>query len=242
MLQVTANTKVSDIEAQNPEMLAVLKSTGIFSDGKDTDISIGDLCYEFGLHPQVILNMLGQAKAVEIPDGVDLQAIQNMELVELVEHIEKEHHDYLRDRLPRIVELASQVSESRDEPDFIELEKLLIRVSNELLEHLAHEEEALFPMCRDMKDGGEVQPTACGSKVAGPIECMKREHGDCKKDLEEMKKLAGDYEMPAGGDEATFELLSLLAELEQNTLQHIYKEDEHLFPRALDTQIAQKNG
>jgi len=238
-LELSTNTTVAEIEAASPEMLQVLKASGIFSDGGDTDKTIGELCYEFGLHPQIILNMLVQVEPVVVPDGINPAAIQVMGLVELVEHIEKDHHEFLRERLPRIVKLAAEVSEAREE--FVELEKLLIRMAGELEEHLLHEEEALFPMCRDLERDGEIQATACGSKVAGPIECMKREHNDCQGDLAEMRKLALDYELPGGASEAVVELWGLLAELEQNTVEHIYKEDEHLFPRALDTQIALKN-
>jgi len=236
MFQLSSNSTVAEIEASSPEMLVILKSSGIFKDGDETDISIGQLCFNFGLHPQVILNMLAQATPKEIPDGIDVSAIEAMGLVELVEHIEKEHHEFLRDRLPVIVKLANEVAE-KDE-SYIELEKLLIRVAGELEEHLLHEEEALFPMCRDMEKDGAIKATACGDKVAGPIECMKREHNDCSEDLATMRELAHDYELPAGADESLIKLLSYLAEFEANTVHHIYKEDEQLFPRALDTQIA----
>jgi len=236
MFQLSSNTTVAEIAEVSPEMLQILKSSGIYKDGDETDISVGRLCFEYGLHPQIIVNMLAQATPIEIPDGIDVAAIEQMGLVELVEHIEKEHHEFLRERLPVIVKLANEVVE-QDE-SYIELEKLLIRMAGELEEHLLHEEEALFPMCHDMEKDGAIKPTACGDKVAGPIECMKREHNDCAEDLAKMRELAHEYELPAGGGETLIKLFSYLAEFEENTVHHIYKEDEHLFPRALDTQIA----
>jgi len=236
MLELSQNTTVSEIEAANSEMMKILIGTNIFREGQDASQTIGEICLNHGLHPQILINMLAKAKAPEIPDGIDPATLDNMELMELVDHVIDDHHDFLRDRLPKIVELARKVAKERTE-QYAELHELLERIAVELEEHLLHEEEALFPMCRDMESVGAIQPTACGDKVAGPIECMKREHNDSKKDFDQIRKLTDDYHMPSDGDEDVFKLMSYLAEIDSNTMEHIYKEDMHLFPRAMDKQI-----
>ncbi len=244
MFELSSETKIAELDAENPAMIRVLNSTGMYSEGDDADRTIDNLCLDFGLNPMIILNMLARVQAERPPD-IDISELEGMTLVQVVEHIESEHHAFLREILPVTVELVERVAGEYGAGDdrLIELQALFTKLADELENHMLHEEEALFPMCRDMEaDDGTIKPTRCGDAVGGPIACMENDHIVAKQALASLRELTDNFTVPEAADEDYREMLERLSRVDQNTVVHIHKEDQLLFPRALDTQAALRNG
>ncbi len=110
MLELSDKTSVAELEDGYPATLATLKSTGMFRDGDDTAITLGELCMSFGLHPQIILDMLQRALLREAPADIDISELEALSLPDLVSHIETVHHKTLREKLPIAVERVGQVA------------------------------------------------------------------------------------------------------------------------------------
>ena len=108
--------------------------------------------------------------------------------------------------------------------------------------HLLHEEEALFPMVRDMETDGAIQPTRCGDAVGGPILCMENDHEVVREELGRLRELTDDYAVPANACMKYRKVLELLGEFNQNTVVHIHKEEKVLFPGAIKAQGALREG
>ena len=49
MLKLSARTTVGELMAGPPALYATLKSTGLFRDGDDPGVMLGQLCWSFGL-------------------------------------------------------------------------------------------------------------------------------------------------------------------------------------------------
>jgi regulator of cell morphogenesis and NO signaling len=240
MLELSTETRVTELEADHPATLATLKSTGIFHDGDDADVTVGDLCMNVGLHPQIILSMLQRAQLSEAPSDIDISELDGLSLTEIVKHIESVHHTSLRKTLPVIVELVRQVAAAYGDGDerLYKLQALFEKMAVDLEDHMLHEEEALFPMCRSMVENGEIKATRCGDRVGGPIQCMKNDHDQVKQELAQLSELTDGFTQPAGADKQYHEMLEQLKHFGQDTVLHIHKEDHLLFPRALETQAA----
>lgn len=146
-------------------------------------------------------------------------------LAELIEHIEGYYHSRLRAELPELIALAAKVEAAHAEKPSCPtgLRDHLALVQEGVLDHLAKEEQILFPMIRSGR----------GALAVGPINVMESEHLDHAVNLRKTRKLTADLVAP---DEAcaTWRALYLrLADLEAELMDHIHLENNILFRRVL---------
>jgi regulator of cell morphogenesis and NO signaling len=244
MFELSSNTRVTELQEQSPAMLDALMSTGIFRKGDNPDTTIDELCRGFGLNPAILLQILVRARAAEVPLTIDVSELDGMTLTQVVENIESLHHDYLRETLPVIGELIDRVVSVHGAGDdrLSDVHELFGGMSAALENHMLHEEEALFPMVRDMENDGAIKPTRCGSAVGGPIACMENDHEAVLKELGRLRELTDNYAAPENACRTYRKMLEQLGQFNQNTVVHIHKEDKVLFPGALAAQAALNGG
>jgi len=246
LLELTSQTRVAEIQAESQAMLKALMTTGIFREGDNTEVTIDELCGTYGLNPLFIIAPLKKAWDTEVPSTIDISELNGMTLTQVVENIETEHHAYLRETLPIIGALLTRVVQAHGDSDsrLGQLYELMDKMAADFESHVLHEEEALFPMVRDMEmDDGTIKPTRCGQAVAGPIMCMENDHNVVKEELVRIRKLTDDYAVPGFACMTYRNLLETLSQFDQNTVRHVHKEDEVLFPYALKAQAAlRENG
>ena len=240
MLELSSNTRVTELQDQSPAMLDALMATGIFPDGDDPETTIAELCWGFGLNPIIILRTLARAQAKEAPSDIDVSDLDDLTLTQVVENIESLHHLYLRETLPVIGELVDRVASVHSASDerLIEIQKLFGKMAEDLQNHMLHEEEALFPMVRDMESEGAIKPTRCVDAVGGPITCMENDHELMQAELKKLHQLADDYAIPEHACMTYRNMLEQLSRFSQNMVVHIHKEDKVLFPGAIKAQAA----
>jgi regulator of cell morphogenesis and NO signaling len=240
MFELSTDTRISDLTTKQPAMLAALKATGMFRGGGNTDMTIGELCMDFGLNPRIIFNVLQQAQTDEPPPNIDISELDDLSLAEIVDHIESVHHVPLREKLPAIVEQLVQIAADYGANDerLYDLQVLFEKMAADIENHMLHEEEALFPMCRSMSENGKITVTRCGNRVGGPIQCMKNDHKQVKQDLNRLRDLTDGFTAPEGVSDQYRGMLEQLKHFGQDTALHMHKEDHLLFPRALETQAA----
>jgi regulator of cell morphogenesis and NO signaling len=244
MFELSSETSITELEAESAAMKAALLSTGIFREGDDPDVTIAELCWDFGLNPLIILNTLVRARAAEAPSNIDVSELDGLTLTQVVENIESTHHDYLRETLPVINELVDRVVDAHGAGDerLTEVQTLFAKISTDLENHMLHEEEALFPMVRDMEIDGAIKPTRCGETVGGPIACMENDHKLAREEIGQLRELTDGYAVPTNACMTYRKMLEQLRQFEQNTIVHMHKEEKVLFPGALKTQAALRNG
>jgi regulator of cell morphogenesis and NO signaling len=244
MFELSSETRVNELEAESPAMMQALKSTGIFRDGSNAELTIGELCWDYGLNPLIILNTLARAQAAESPSDIDVSELDGMTLTQVVEHIEATHHAYLRATLPVIGELLGRVVQAHGAHDerLMTLQTLFGKMSEDLENHMLHEEEALFPMVRDMELDGAIKPTRCGDAVGGPIACMENDHNLAREELGQLRELTDDYAVPKNACMTYRKMLEQLGGFARDMDVHIHKEDKVLFPGALKAQAELRKG
>ena len=240
MNALTARTRVAELQSENPALLQVLKSTGLYRDGDSADVSIGELCWTFGFNPGILLMMLQSANVPEEPPPVDVSVFDDMSLTDIIGHIEQLHHVYLRAEMPRLEALTARVASVHGGTDerLAKLHEQFRALAQELELHLRHEEEALFPMVRDLEAKGFITPTRCGGALGGPITCMENEHNDAAQGLSKLRELTDDYTVPATACGTYQAMIEGLTRFDRDLREHMYKENKVLFPRAMDAQEA----
>ena len=144
------------------------------------------------------------------------------------------HHVFARDVLLRVRERAEAIPPAdlqRDErlPKVQEAVKALC---DEMLTHMHREEAMLFPVLRRIAGSDDIDAVDM-EIITPPIECMEREHGFIDELLTYLSQLTDGLQAPAWADPAHRELLEELAAFAADTAEHVRKENEILFPKAL---------
>lgn len=144
------------------------------------------------------------------------------------------HHAYARDALPRMQERAVSIPTAdlqRDER-LAKVREAVDALSDEMLTHMHREETMLFPVLRQIAMSTGVCPVDM-EIILPPIECMQREHGFIDELLDYLRQLTDDFQPPAWAVREHRELLDELAMFAADTTEHVRKENEILFPKAL---------
>jgi regulator of cell morphogenesis and NO signaling len=233
MLTLTARTTLQELQQGPPALTQVLRSAGLYRDGDDPARTIGQLCWNLGFNPGILLMMLESANVPPVePPPLDIGPFLTMPLPAFVAHIEEVYHAGLRIQLPHLRTLTAEAARSSpDNEHLVELRNEVAQLAAELDAHLAHEEEALFPMIRGLA-AGTLVANRCGSAVGGPIACMENDHATAERSLRRLRQLTDNYTAPAFASQ----MLECLREFDRDLREHMYKENEALFPRAVEAQ------
>ena len=223
------DSTVGDIVAGCPALASVFEDIGIdyCCGGKKT---LGDACRDKGLEPQSVLATLAQPPQTEPVADTAVMA-----LTELADHIEQTHHAYLRSEFSRLNELTSKVASVHGDqnPRLHQVSETCRALIAELSDHMMKEEQILFPLVRQL-DASDTAPTFhCGS-LANPIHQMESEHNQAGAALERLRELTDGFTPPDGACNSYRAMLNAIAHLERDLHLHIHKENNVLFPRALE--------
>lgn len=141
---------------------------------------------------------------------------------ELIAHILGRFHEVHRAELPELVRMARRVEAvHRDHPEVPEgLADLLETMEHELRNHMAKEEQVLFPMMLN-------RPSA---RVSDPIQMMRLEHVDHGANLEVLMELANNGVPPEGACNTWRALYAGIHKLQDDLISHIHLENNVLFP------------
>ncbi|MEZ6137082.1 MAG: hemerythrin domain-containing protein [Pirellulaceae bacterium] len=100
------------------------------------------------------------------------------------------------------------------------------------------EERILFPIVRQLEASNEHQEFHCGS-VANPIRQMEHEHDQAGDALAILNESTDGYTPPVWACNTYRAMLDSLARLEADMHQHIHKENNVLFPKAIQLEHGQ---
>ncbi len=141
---------------------------------------------------------------------------------QLIDHILQRYHEVHRQQLPELIQMARKVEAvHRDHPAVPSgLADYLEQLQVELEQHMAKEEQILFPMLRQGRR----------SMVAGPIAVMRHEHLDHGDQLERLVELTNDHTAPQGACTTWRALFVGTQRFVDDLMDHIHLENNVLFP------------
>lgn len=149
---------------------------------------------------------------------------------DLVDEIEQTHHTFTRSELARLEPLLHEVLRAHGDrhTELVDVAETFVRLADELEPHMHKEEVILFPaIVRALGDG------ASADFIQHPIRVMRREHVHVLDLLRQLRERTGNYKAPEDACTSYVSLFVGLEALDVDLVQHIKREDEELFPRAL---------
>jgi regulator of cell morphogenesis and NO signaling len=234
MTAIEAKMTVGELVNQRMSRTRVFERFGVdYCCGGKTPLI--EACAKGGVELSDVLEALREAEAHSPPDQEKDWSQESMSA--LVDHILATHHAYLREELPRLAELTEKVVAAHSErhPEVRLIREVFQSLKNELEMHMGKEEEILFPMVKQIEAGRVGAAGHCGS-VANPIQVMEQEHDNAGKALARLRDLSGGFVPPEDACTAYRAMLDGLAGLEADLHLHIHKENNILFPRAIQAE------
>lgn len=217
------NITVKDITLSNPDSYRVFHKYGIdFCCGGKRLLT--DVCSEKGISVDDVLKDIEASNNNKDNQTNWIQKSQQ----ELIMHIIAEHHDFLRNELPRIRFLLAKVANRHGptHPHLFEVQDIFEKMSHDLLQHIEAEERTVFPMIKNR----DISPN-----VSLSILMMETEHIETGEALEKLIKLTDAYKIKNGMCASYQALYTGLADLDANIRVHMHKENDILFSRALSS-------
>ena len=234
MIALDIHTTVGELVKDRPARSRVFENLGIdyCCGGKR---SLAEACGAQGLDVAEVLNRLETHDARAESEETGLADVNGMGLGELADHIERTHHAYLREELPRLGIMVRKVAAVHGDryPWMPEIDTIFAAFTAELQSHMLKEEQILFPLIRALERGEAGQGHACGGGIAAPISVMEHEHANAGDALALMRELSSGFTPPADACNTFCAMLDGLAQLERDMHEHVHKENNILFPSAL---------
>ena len=216
----TEQRTVREIAADSHAAARVFQNHGI-SFCCQGERPLAEVCEEYNVAPERILREIEQAESERA--GIWAERSQAT-TPELIEHIVSTHHAYLRSELPRLEAWLDRVHSKyaeRDPETIGKLPAVFAALRDELVPHLQKEEIILFPaLLRNPS-----------TPLGGPVRVMLMEHDNAQAGLETLRSVTNNYTAPEHACRTYRALFDGLRELDADLRQHIYLENEVLFPR-----------
>ena len=157
----------------------------------------------------------------------------------LTDYIINIHHRYLFTTIPALGESLRDFAEEHTGkyPYYATISSHIAKLESEIIPHLRHEEEVIFPYLRQVAHAYQASDSFAGLLVKTlrkPVaKVMDSEHEILTNILFSFRGLTGNYTPPPGACTSHRVILSRLKELDHDLTQHIYLENNILFPRVI---------
>ena len=235
-MAVSTEKTVRDLAVESSSATRIFEKLGIdYCCGGNQPLE--EACKAAGLPLQQVLDALAEA-ARSAPAAQSQKSWQQESLTELIDHINRTHHKYVREEIARMGPLFEKVCgvHGQSHPELLQLRSTFAALAQELGMHMMKEEVVLFPYILRMEEAviahESILPPPFGT-VQNPINMMEQEHDSAGSALRTMRQASNGYTAPAEACVSYQALYRALAEFEADLHQHIHLENNILFPRTL---------
>lgn len=229
MEQNLKNSTVGEIVANDFRTSSAFKKAGIdfCCGGKQ---SFSDACSEKGIDAGELENEI--LKIAEEPLN-EFMNFKNWDPVFLSEYIVNTHHKFVLKNLPELVFYTGKIADVHGDhhSELIEVSNLFKKINEELLQHLQHEEEVLFPA---LKEAIKTNSSEAKKTIVSEITRMLGEHDFAGGAMDEINKITKGYKIPEDACNTYRVAFKLLGQFEDDLHTHVHLENNILFPKALE--------
>ena len=225
---------IGEIVAKDLRKADVLKKYGIdfCCGGKKT---VREACAEKGIDATKVEQELQQIVQASSATGALNYEEWNLDF--LADYIVNTHHNYVRKYLPEIKGYAAKVARVHGDrhPELLRINELVEKVDKEMFEHMADEENNLFPAVKEIvkaKTNGTPYVRNTERSFSEIVATSEQEHESVGDAMKEIRSLSDNFTVPADGCTSYRLLFKMLEEFENDLFVHIHLENNILFPKA----------
>lgn len=223
--------KVGKIVAENFRTAQVFTKYGIDFCCKG-GIKLETACKNHGVDENEILSDLDDV--LKVPEQVHFR---DFKLSELIDHIIKNHHDYVEKTIPVLKAYLQklEVVHGQRHPELSPIKELFFEAADALTVHMKKEELILFPYIKAMEEANSSHFALSKphfGHIENPISMMEEEHDTEGERFRKISDLSQEYTTPSDGCQTYRVAFSMLKEFENDLHTHIHLENNILFPKA----------
>jgi len=236
LMTLTTTKTVREYAIETPQTIPVFEKLGIdYCCGGNRPLD--EACAAANVDLEEVLQSL--EVAIAAPSRPNERELQAGSLAELISHIVRTHHVFVRTRVPEIAKLIEKVNTKHgaNHPELEKIRTVFDSLGEELMMHLMKEENILFPYIERMEESAvqrePILPAPFGT-VANPVRMMEHEHDNAGIALKILRETSRNFTAPADACTSYRALYTALEEFEKDLHQHIHLENNVLFPRAVE--------
>jgi len=198
------------------------------------NIPLATACREKGIDLDELRRELG--KAADRPQDRS-QNYDAWELPFLADYIVNTHHVYLKESTEGIKAYAHKIAEvhGAHHPEVIEIADIFDKIAADMTLHLKNEEEQLFPAIRKLtalQKSGASHEAKDVEELRATLTTLSHEHDEIGAAIHEIRRLAGNYTVPADVCNTFMVTYQKLKEFEDDLHKHVHLENNILFLKA----------
>jgi regulator of cell morphogenesis and NO signaling len=237
MKRISEQSFVQDIVKDDYRTASVFRKHGIeFCCGVKLSLELA--CDSHGLDSTRIKTELEKVvRTISVSNSLKFDEWDVCFLSDYIIHV---HHEYLRLCLPDELQSLEQFARThRKQFDFLdELLQTFSRLSKEMLTHINHEEEIIFPYIKQIALAYNNKESFAGLLVrtlGKPVsEEIKHEEESTMGMLIRMRELTNEYSPPPSACTSHRVNFLTLREIDNDIVQHLHLENNILFPKAIE--------
>ncbi|WP_251555549.1 iron-sulfur cluster repair di-iron protein [Neobacillus muris] len=219
---------VKDIVNQLPKTSDVFKRNRIdFCCGGN--IPLLEAAEKNGLSLESLLDELKVVYEKNINSEKDVAVWTESDSNTIIDHIIANYHRASEEELKMLSPYVTKVSRVHgfNHPELMKVYELYYEFKKELLEHMAKEEEVVFPLIHKLADNTiEDREQAINLIIE-----LEKEHDHAGEILRQIRAVTSDFTLPADACNTYRLVYNRLEELEALTFMHVHLENNILFPR-----------
>jgi regulator of cell morphogenesis and NO signaling len=226
---------IGEMVAKDYRKAEIFKKLGIdfCCGGKKT---VDEVCKTKGLNVEQVKAELLLTNQQEQNPGLNFD---KWEIDFLADYIKNTHHQYVKENIPFITELAAKVAKVHGDrhPEALEVAEIFGRLGKDLSLHLMKEETILFPFVKELVDKSkQVAGSSFNTfdRISTPTRMMEVEHEQAGEDMAAIRTLTNNYLLPADACTSYTILYKKLLEFENDLFNHVHLENNILFPKAIE--------
>lgn len=175
--------------------------------------------------------MADLAETIEKSSGAetDMKVWVDSDSATIIDHVIDAYHNPLREEFLNLSPYVTKVSRVHGghRPELLKVYELYYELKKEMLEHVAKEEETVFPLIKQLDDN----TVEDRQQALDYIKELEKEHDHAGAILKELREITSDFTPPADAC-GTYRLVyKRLEMLEEQTFMHVHLENNILFPR-----------
>lgn len=193
--------------------------------------TVGAACEEAGISVKDFARTL-LAMTPERGTTPTVEQLAQAPLETLIGHIQDRHHAYTRQTLLRLEPLLEEAvnSHAPQHPELLQIRTHFRSLRDDLLQHLAAEEQVIFPSILK-SEKGKTDPFFTTLKDLNRM--AMKEHEAAEELFQNIGILTHNFALPQGAAPVVRSLYLGLRDLEEDLFMHIYLENHLLFPRSV---------
>jgi len=197
---------------------------------------LADVCASKNIEVELVMQDLEKAtRTVQLSNNI---RYDEWSLNFLADYIVNVHHQYLKTTLPSIVECINLFLEGHRKkyPELERLQSLLKKMHVDFIQHMQQEEEIFFPYIKQLAHAwqhSEPYAALLVKTLRKPLSQLSLQEQELVACLMQIRTVTNCYSPPETACLTHRVTFAKLKELDNDLAQHMYLENDILFPKAI---------